>query len=789
MTGFDLEQDWTAARCQRLLRPLASKIASLAKENTCNPSRRLSPPSSDSSNTTQEPELWRSDRARKPVRRTYSARATEQEKRKIASGSNFCFPVENTTSTQPGRVDIPTPVISRARVSVKASKLLPEGLAEGPKSQPPQRLKLAYGFKETSDARLSKKLRELRRITPQSTCNVYEGLYNALEALLKATRPPAPSSPCSRRSLLSTCLRAIPTYIKDQQTLLYAEARTRGIPSSDIRNMTAEIYEELEALGSSASGWRHLRITVRTHGLAFITDAIASGLIDTQVTDILVDLCVQSGSYDAAEILLSALLSNQSYPEPQTANSTFKGDPKLQPLSILCTFSRDTRGTSFLCRQMLNMITDGRLPISWLATRPFVAVWIAAMEAISSPTDGVEALRFMETAFTMIANDGVKINSANGSAQMAELSTALENTFSSALVTLTAMSILSHESAIQETTPENAAVNHAYEHIISSLRDSILFEPSKAWSTYTTLAMMATILYSFSKEILSTSSMDLFKGMLLSASRSSDPLSAVSPCYKEVVMYITSIARCCGRALKVAGFEYLKQIHENFRILGMYLTKEEGKIVSRWILDSTNAFVKESVFDLRHLDYAEELNLKSQEELIRPSPSRDISASGNERTGFRWEEGIGEWVTATPALEKLCRTHSYHEPDSERTRMPFYEEIRASSIAEGTNWPASSDAVWRGESVIHGQELNGLPTPSPEHSSAANSNCIESPTELRKRPRKQSYHNSSDDELSETLPMKGTSTSSSQEPVSKRYKLKRLTSVRRGEDSEDELCA
>jgi hypothetical protein len=71
---------------------------------------------------------------------------------------------------------------------------------------------------------LAESLREIRQKTTAARYTTYEGIYNGLEALLRATTHIKLETKHRKgaRSLLSTSLRAVPYYIIQQEALLQA---------------------------------------------------------------------------------------------------------------------------------------------------------------------------------------------------------------------------------------------------------------------------------------------------------------------------------------------------------------------------------------------------------------------------------------------------------------------------------------------------------------------------------------------------------------------------------------
>jgi hypothetical protein len=168
-----------------------------------------------------------------------------------------------------------------------------------------------------------------------------------------------------------------------------------------------------------------------------------------------------------------------------------------------------------------------------------------------------------------------------------------------------------------------------------------------------------------------------------------DAFMDVSTVYNDAAMFICRIARCCGRGASSSGFEHIERLH---RILETQMSGGDiNNVMKSLIVDSAFAFAQQ-VSDRKHLDYAATLDEKFSARLIKASSDLEsLSDCEEHSSGFRWEEGIGEWVTATPALnnpkrkfvpemlsadDSSCDTPFRHPP-----KLRFRKEKRVASPA------------------------------------------------------------------------------------------------------------
>jgi hypothetical protein len=183
----------------------------------------------------------------------------------------------------PGEILVPTPILHQKHpvpepdVTHFQSKL--ESMEKTGK-----RSRQRYGTKEGETRfQLAEEMRRIKSTTSSSSFVLYEGLYNAVESLMRATSPDLTEERSQTRTLLSTCLRSVPNYIKFEAAWVAAETGQGDRPSAvHPLDISSEVYSDLEALGTSDRGWKHLKTVVRAQGIQLISDAIMEHLVETK---------------------------------------------------------------------------------------------------------------------------------------------------------------------------------------------------------------------------------------------------------------------------------------------------------------------------------------------------------------------------------------------------------------------------------------------------------------------------------------------------------------------------
>jgi hypothetical protein len=683
--NIDPQKEWTAARCNRLLRALTSRIAILKKDISRLQSAVGSKGSTTEAKSSTGQKRWNTSssdadwaNSRKKIKRTYSARGGKANYECWASSDAKKLPFKGGKRLTPGEISVPTPVLNRARGEPLASPYPAcAPVYEDIRNTDSKGKKRPRVRDRDAQFQLSLPMRGIREITPADRYSTYEGIYYGLEALLRVTACDEPEvKQHGPRSLMTLCLGAIPHYIAKEKTLLAAQLEeTGGKLAIDRRDISTEIYDDLEAFGSMGRGWKHLRTVVRSHGIQVIGEAIKEGLLDVDFCGTLISLCVNMHATREAETLLSGLLSVGIFTGPKTVFTRFDDDIATRPLSMFWNFVIHRSCFSYQYRQLSNMIANGLLHISWLATKEFVTFWARAIQEFSQDLVDPEAIRFLNTVLPMLAMYGNLGHTCKRDSETADsiLLEAVKQTFSSLIATLTAVVILSKETVAQ--TEESKVYLPDYSEVVTLFRACLTeWKLCNSFNINRTLLVLAVLVVgSYDEDSTDIDHVDALLNHLRHSKRS----VRLSMHCNDLVVFVCSIARCCGRGASNSGFQYLQHLHMLLESFAHDGDLDGRRYVEEIIVDSAFAFARQ-VPDRRHLDYAASAEAKFQ--VMRPE-SIDILLSENpsNRDGFRWEEGISEWVTATPSVRSLKhnRVADYSVDDGE-CESPFYPSNRRS---------------------------------------------------------------------------------------------------------------
>ncbi|KAI1384654.1 uncharacterized protein F4822DRAFT_415828 [Hypoxylon trugodes] len=665
-------QPWTAARCKRLLRPLVSRISSLrkdaeilllkAKDDEIEQKAKVRDEQQQSTN-----HEWLGPRKR--IRLTYSQRRTSRRqdeqptfsKDSRKSNTVGCRRQNEGRSLIPGEIVPATPLLRRARGQVIPSPAV-HSISKLETEQPLSRCRRDSRPRKdlTKNKEIDQRLARIRAQSASNKYNDFEAIYRSLDALLKATRPDSPPAR-GPRSFLDMCLRKVPQYIQDLEAWERIEAEENGTLSTfeGVVDASTHIYNYLESIGpNEALGWKHLRVLVRADGLDAIKQGISEGLFGDEFSELLIDLCARNSAFSEAEELI-AILADREYSQPTTPDSSFSEIISLRPLSVLSRYTNDHNRNTFAFRQYSLLLSNGNLPPDWLATGEFERIWGSAASRLSAAEAADDAITFISHSISLLCRR--KRSHASGpdaTRQENDLSLATRQTLTSALTMLTAMSSLG-EIELQSPYVSNAEITkidligNRLRYILRSCLVDLECSSFRPTRHSFGADMLHLALFLSSKhargDVISsyvkTSIERAWKQTIEPGSTSSSTNSRAKHRLHDIASFISSIARSCGRGMdSPASHNCLDVLFEQLSSLDLdQAILDSMKAVAAFALAQQTNNVKDYI-------YAEKLASHHQQQHSMAGDA--VGCSRSLFTGYRWEETIGEWVTASPVTKK-----------------------------------------------------------------------------------------------------------------------------------------
>ncbi|KAJ9417250.1 hypothetical protein QL093DRAFT_2408670 [Fusarium oxysporum] len=596
-------QPWTAARCQRLLRQLQCRLVALRK--LVNEARQPATTTTRTKRTNTENEPTKSS---KRVRHTYGGRRV------------------TTSQSKPSTLPVSTPPRAFRTLGSMKIERSPPGAGRLGFSTPVMRKFRCLKAAATDSKSLVTELQSLRRIVSDSEYRIYDAIFSWLHCLLTSTEPL--SQTAHPKSLLGMCLRRIPDAIAvieewDRQTAA-KEGKTFKWQSS---KASAELYDQLEGFGTSSLGWKSLKIVVRAHALCLLATAVTEGLLEPPFVRLLADLCLSLDCKAEAARLVSSL--RLPLAAPRGTSSTLIESSTVQPLGVIVRSlqGRGTIGPSWDC--LSNLINTKKLSLTWLTSRAFQSVWMRGIEILLHSRKPVPSVvEFLCNALDQLLLD-------NGKAKETEQPTE-DQTLISVLAAMTA-AIWTLGVDMSDEEPWKA---HAIRRLLFTLEMCVTQQRTRRGafrsSGFLTLVLarfLATSLIDGKVGSLSARNLAIYDCVKPLTARNGSP---TQPQYRQTLFLACSVAQYRGQACGLACHDVLSEIRTCLKELRLPVWFQEGLV-------SDGAFVlAQKTKDLRDVAFAERF----------PTAGKGTLETSTMFSGWKWEEGIGEWVLPSPGKER-----------------------------------------------------------------------------------------------------------------------------------------
>ncbi|SZF01376.1 unnamed protein product [Blumeria hordei] len=662
---------WTASRCQRLLRIITSRIAILRKQTescssyivTGKKSKEISYGSKASQDLLNKKDAdW--TKKKKKLRRTYGR--SIKDTKQCTANSKIHLSTNTKKLQLPGEVTIPTPILTRARgelhidVNVHPklcnNKIEPVKKLDYTNSNKLESVKKVCRDEVVCSTNLLAGIRQSFSGTPNSTFN---GIYNGLEGLLHATSPTVTQTQRKGTiSLMETTLKSIPKYITQQQGKQNNAAHPKdNTVSIDHQIISHEVYNELESYGSHGNGWKWLRNVVRAHGVHIICEATREGLFRSEYCGVLISLCMKMEAIEEGQSILSSHVRSTTYSRPK---STYEVTSK--PISLLLNLSQYTSHSSFTYRELSYLISEGILPIEWLVTKEFGPIWIALFHSLAAESGTQhDAFKLFDNSLTLLLNYPARkesyrrtpIKEIGISCANSKLGDAVKNLFTSLLIYLLTAKILELNPDATLRKQDQTQAQDGFDNVISSLMGYLPYNSTDDEvneNYYLLLTSYLIICGNHDQPRLDEQIKNNISKFIAQPNRSSFMC-------ERIAIFICHVARCCGRGTAGLGFDHLQLIHN--RLQHFVSSSRDYDFLKDIALESALLFAQE-VPGHQHIEYANNMNAShcSGPQNIEIFPtSVKIGAAEKKTNIFRWEEGIGEWVAKTPAVNNLKRNY------------------------------------------------------------------------------------------------------------------------------------
>lgn len=579
---------WTAARCNRLLRTITSRVNILRKQS------KLCAAGRSARNTEQD---------NRQEEKQLSLQETPPSKKSFQSPTNDPQWVPGAKLNAPART-----YGNRSKGPVRSGPRKADSGFSTPfvkrllKDETPL-------FNKSSSSELGqhdfkrppKKLRQLPVQLASSNEEAQRNLVTAFGSVLTATSEPSEPERTGARSLMSSCLRRVPQYVD-------LETQETNQEDSDKEDVTSSIYIDLESLGTnSAGGWSGLREVVRSHCVHHICAVIEEELIHESRILELVTACSKNGAIPEADLFLHTWLSRA-----QPGASDRMSDSYIA-LSKIAELRSSHDAPEMYLRRHTWLVDSERVWISDVLRPGSTALKDLIKALIRGPGQDA-ALAYLESA--------VLKDFATSSTAALPVFTRLAGLLASIAITQTS-----------DSTELSARLGlHTIIHRIAvSIQQIRSQPPSGAIHPF----VMADAL-------------------LQLTSLPADPLAVTQPLATSIaaitLQQTTFVKFACNVAHHVFRFSDANELESLLLTTSGFLappagcSRKDRDVLSRLGFETAFAYSELTGIDIDH-HFADRLtgDKKTPASNVTQTPRRRVQVSG-----FKWEEGLCEWVAATP---------------------------------------------------------------------------------------------------------------------------------------------
>lgn len=488
---------------------------------------------------------------------------------------------------------------------------------------PAKNVEIEYGLLDSVPPELADELNSIRRHVPSDIHRIYEAIFHWLNRLLHSTA--LQGKHARGKSLLAMCLRKIPDCIADIDAWDRQQLKDSGVKSIwGISDAASDLFEQLEALGSPSSGWRPLRLVVRSQATHLLSNAIADGLFRPEFCSLLVRLCVHlNGSQEAAQLAASTSRHRATELRPRTIHVSESRERSTVLVLLDALKGRKIPGPVFEC--ISGLINKGLLSSASISSRAFSGFWISSLEGLTSGNAKPHIVEFMCIAIWTLAR---------GNRPKPSDCCAIEQT----LIRVAAgLAVAASTLEAQIILGERAQRKGAWRRLVYVLECSISLisryrSRKSPPDTASFLLVFARYLAVAQSDLASPAFKRRVSEEFETMAHRIDAVSNNGAQYQHTVILLCAIIQCRRRSSAASSQELLSDVCSNLarRKLPEWFGHGLRKDVAFMLAQKTE--------DLRDLTFAERLSG------ITPRNAKFSTIF----SGWRWEEGISEWVLPSP---------------------------------------------------------------------------------------------------------------------------------------------
>ncbi|KAM5451008.1 hypothetical protein MaudCBS49596_004119 [Microsporum audouinii] len=652
---------------------------------------------SDSESSKEDPTWVPGDAVRKPIKHRYSGR---KDRPRTNVRSKVVVKSPETEKLQPGQLTIATPLILGKRRMINPEKAPAPDDDSSTGNETFQRQKI-FSYSKHNSLGNSWGLSEIAHgiedtYNDPSYVAIVQTIFSAWDTFLRMSTPQQNHHDRGAKSLLSMALSTTSKYILQEQERVNS-LEDKG-EETDVAGFIITELEKMYAMGNN--GWKPLKELVRSHGIHLMCEAIRKRWLSPQLSRRIVLQSFFLSAHDAAAALLSALISlSPVIPPPIRLDCNLFKPSHSVALCTLETYVKSSGNFSIFFREMASLLDRGRLPAEWLATNSMKYYLTAALQSLAIGDEhSFASLRLISSAILAAAGSkrSIPARVLNSLRRSKRGTTRCRKSESEAGLAswLPSQKINCHD-------PISIALSNSITSILTVLSGSHFAKFGFGRAKGSTMCNLLIFLSTAVQRDIEKAMLDRSKNKLdLQPTRACAILLAdflinclCSNCnasgskaaaihalplihnlgyligihtnkkelVKELAGFVLQIARCLGRVRNDNGFEAAKRFTLSFNFSGIKGYPVLQIVLSKVAVEVALKFAEATCLQEHH-DWASYIqdqvaacafDMDDLDEMQPMTPSLRRS-----ETGFRWEDGIGEWVAKTPSFSQTRGSRS-----------------------------------------------------------------------------------------------------------------------------------
>ena len=469
-------------------------------------------------------------------------------------------------------------------------------------------------------------------------------------------------------------------------------------PAND-DDITSAVYSDLEELGCMTdAGWSPLKEVVRAHGIAMISEAVEEGIIGLNDAGQLSSLCLAAGAFEEAQTILESTVKSQMAAADFSNRTGLSVHEAQMVFDSINKFALQTGRYGFHYRQTAIMLESGVLPLDWISNQCMIPCWNGAIRSITQEDEHVRSATVLlqsslyqwykragTTPLPVVHDLRLRIRKAShrpglrsvaamraskapdtelnfGHIQDSKYDNAesgLCSTVSSILTVFSAISLLKN-SDLSSYLNDAPAISSMIIHGLGvKVRQALELVTCDADCRHaSTLVLERLRLSLMAAGMVRTTQNGFIEQHCPSAF---EPFSSLAELpnsgqtFSSAGSFLCAVARCCATTRSDDVFGFIQAMVDDLKVCSRSGPSGEAtrRLFGQIAIAAAFEFA-ESTSQPDHLNWALKVELAVSGTVIAPSqpsfektPARGTKQS---RNGYRWEEGICEWIAKTPAL-------------------------------------------------------------------------------------------------------------------------------------------